>query len=304
VPSKSSRREIDSLPLDQLGTDFARLRLERPEVVKSMEKSLSTFGQLNPIIVRQGKARFQIIDGFKRYYAATALCWHTLHANRLTVTRRAATAMILTYNKNNCSLNDYEEALVLFSLKEDHHMPQEAIATLVGHSASWVSRRLALVEKLDPVVTDELKLGTLSSTQAREIVKLPRGNHQEVVKTIIDHALNTRQSARIIQEFLKTRDRAQQKYILEYPLDVLKPDQQETVGEYDGRLGKVGNRLLKTLKLTSRQMKWLSGQMDGLALDALTLLEWSILDPELRRVARLAEHLAEDLDQLRQTRKE
>ena len=274
------------------------MRLERPEFIKSMEQSLSKFGQLSPIIVRQGKSDFQIIDGFKRYYAATSLCWHSLQANILQVTRCAATAMILTYNKNNSSLNDYEEALVLFSLKSDHKMQQDAIAALVGHSASWVSRRLALVEKLDSVVKDELKLGIISSTQAREIVKLPRGNHQEIMKTIIDHSLNTRQSAVIIQEFLKANDRKQQKYILDHPLDVLRRDKNKTVSDYDCRLGQDGNRLLKTIKITSRQMKWLLEQVDRTAVKALTLLEWSILEPELRRVARTADQLAEYIDQI------
>lgn len=295
--------ETSEINLDQLGIEFAQMRIERPEFVNSMEQSLSKFGQLSAIIVRKGKADFQIIDGFKRYYAASALGWSGLQANILTVTRRAATAMILTYNKNNHSLNDYEEALVLFSLKKDHNMQQDEIAELVGHSPSWVSRRLALVERLDPAVKDELKLGVISSTQAREIVKLPRGNQQEVTKTIIDNDLNTRQSVVIIDEFLKTHERDQRKHILDHPLEVIERDKNKIDRDYDCRLSADGNRLLKTIRMTTRQMKWLSAQLDGRSGRALTLLDWNILEPEFKHTASLAKQLAEDIFQINRKEK-
>ena len=133
---------IQSINISELSTEFSQMRLTRPELIKSMEHSLTRFHQLSPIVVRKGKAEYQIIDGFKRYHAASNLGWHSLSATVIQTTLKAATAMIITYNKNNNSLSDYEEALILLSLKKDHHMQQEEIATLVGSSVSWVSRRL------------------------------------------------------------------------------------------------------------------------------------------------------------------
>jgi len=285
--------DITALRLDQLSTEFARLRLTRPELIKSMEQSLSQFGQLSPVVVRQGQADFQIIDGFKRYHAAAALNWSNLQAHVLTVTRRVATAMILTYNRNNHSLTDYEEALVLLSLKQDHQLSQEEIAALVGYSASWVSRRLALVEKLEPTVKDELKLGVISMTQAREIIQLPRGNQLELTKTIVDHDLNSRQTAVIIDEFLKTQDREQQRYILDHPMEVLERDQSTTDSIYDARLSSVGNRLLRTVKITCRQMNRLLDEVDRIAANNLSAMEWLILEAEILRAVRSAKQLAE-----------
>jgi ParB/RepB/Spo0J family partition protein len=287
----AEQHHMAELILPQLSTEFARVRLTRPELIKSMEQSLSQFGQLSPIVVRQGQTEFQIIDGFKRYHAATALNWSSLHAQVLTVTRRVATAMILTYNRDNHALTDYEEALVLLSLKQDHQLSQDEIAALVGYSASWVSRRLALVEKLEPTVTDELKLGVISTTQAREIMQLPRGNQLELTKTLVEHDLNSRQTAAIIDEFLKTQDREQQRYILEHPMEVLERDQSTTDSIYDARLSSAGNRLLRTLKITCRQMNRLLDEADRIAANSLTELEWLILDPELGRAIRSAEHL-------------
>jgi ParB family chromosome partitioning protein len=289
----NTEHHITALPLDQLRLDFARLRLARPELIKSMEQSLAKFGQLSPLIVRQGKTSFEIIDGFKRYHAATALGWASLEANLFQVSRRAATAMILTYNRDNHALTDYEEALVLLSLKQEHQLSQDEIAALVGYSASWVSRRLALVEKLEPTVTDELKLGVISTTQARELVQLPRGNQPEMVKAIVDHELNSRQTAVIIDELLKTQDREQQRYILDHPLEVLERDQSTTDSIYDARLSSVGNRLLRTLKITCRQINRLLDEVDRIAGNNLTAMEWLILEPEILRAVKSAKQLAE-----------
>ena len=63
-------------------------------------------------------------------------------------------AMMLSYNKSGRSLMDYDEALVVCSLKKDHLLDQSAISHLIGYSRSWVCRRLALVEKLDPSVQE------------------------------------------------------------------------------------------------------------------------------------------------------
>jgi len=294
--TKPSNREISDLSLQQLGTDFCQMRLIRPELVKSMEHSLSKFGQLSPIIVRKGKRDFQIIDGFKRLYAAESLGWGSLRATLLEITRRAATVMILTYNKNNHSLTDYEEALVLLSLKQQHQMQHEEIAELIGYSPSWVSRRLALVEKLDPAVQDDLKLGVISSTQAREIAHLPRGNQPEVTQTLIEHDLNTRQSAVIVDTFLKTADREQQKYILDHPHEVLERDMHATEDDYDARLSERGNRLLRAIKSAHRQMNRLLDETDRAARGTFTSIEWLILAPELSGASQGAKQLSEFIE--------
>ena len=294
----TGKHDATALRLDQLSLEFAHLRLARPELIKSMEQSLAKFGQLSPLIARQGKTSFAIIDGFKRYHAATALGWAGLEANLFPVSRRAATAMILTYNRNNHSLSDYEEALVLLSLKQEHQLSQDQIAALVGYSPSWVSRRLGLVEKLEPTVTDELKLGVISMTQAREIVQLPRGNQPEMVKTIVDHDLNSRQTAVLVDELRKTQDREQQRYILDHPMEVLERDRSTTDSVYDARLSSAGNRLLRTLKITCRQMNRLLDEVDRIAANNLAAMEWLILEPEILRAVRSAKQLADAITQL------
>jgi transposase len=55
---------------------------------------------------------------------------------------------------------------------------------LQGHDKSWVSRRLMLAERLDPELQEQIRLGLLSATVAREISRLPRGNQPALARAI------------------------------------------------------------------------------------------------------------------------
>jgi ParB-like chromosome segregation protein Spo0J len=175
-------------------------------------------------------------------------------------------------------------------------MQQDDIAKLVGSSVSWVSRRLALVEKLESTVKDELKLGVINSTQAREISKLPRGNQLEITKSIIDHGLTSRQTSTVIKEFMKNRDREKQKRIIDHPLEILENINTKVDDDYDSRLSTAGNKLLKCIKTTYRQMNWLNNYLLGGLGRKLTLVDWSIIENELTSTTRMSTELIETIN--------
>lgn len=288
-----SMSNAESININELSSEFSSMRLIKPELIKSMEQSFSRFHQLSPIIVRQATKQYQIIDGFKRYHAALNLNWSSLSATVLQTTVKAATALMITYNKNNNSLVDYEEAMILLSLKQNHNMQQEEIAGLVGFSASWVSRRLALVEKLESAVKDELKLGVINGTQARDISKLPRGNQIELTKCIVDNGLTSRQTSVIIDEFQKHNNRDKQKYIINHPLEILEKRNTKVDDDYDSRLSAAGNNLLRNIKRAFRQINFLNMNLLGGISAKLTLLDWSVLEQDLALTSRVSAELIE-----------
>lgn len=59
------------------------------------------------------------------------------------------------------------------------------IGKLWGRSKSWVSRRLSLLTHLDPKMKKEMEKGFLNPRMAQELARLPQGNDQERVLTII-----------------------------------------------------------------------------------------------------------------------
>ena len=73
-------------------------------------------------------------------------------------------------------------------------LSQVEVAELLGRHKSWVCRRLALLEKLSAEVGQELEVGLLTPTAAREIARLPAGNQSEVMELSRREALSGRSS--------------------------------------------------------------------------------------------------------------
>ncbi len=274
-----------SLKLDAIDTSFSGMRLTRVDQIKKMQSSLETIGQLQPIVVRPEGSVYQILDGFKRYYASQDLKWGHLDSHVLEVDDITAKTMILSYNQHSSPLVDYEEAKIVYSLKKEHLMKQEEIAILLSRSRSWVCRRLSFIEKLDDCVGTHLRLGKITPTHARELVKLPRGKQNDFLEVIIGENLTSRQSSKLVTKYLQSATDEEQNYLLKHPLEAI--EQQSTDNEIsDCRLSNQGNRLLKTLRLLSRQQHIFIGQSSNPPLDELYPLELEVLSKNFRDVVK------------------
>ncbi len=265
-----------SIEIGKIDRSFSEMRLTRPEQIAWMQNSLKAVGQLRPVAVRKEKGVYQMLDGFKRYYACQALKWEELQAHLVEVDNVTAKAMILSYNQQGSPLLDYEEAQIVYSLKKEHLMKQEEIATLLSKSFSWVSHRLSFIERLDESVRTHLQLGKITPTHARELVKLPRGKQNVFLKLIIDNNLTSRQTSLLITKYLQSKTKEEETYILKNPVEaVLQQCMEEEIN--DCRLSLHGNRLLKTIRILAHQQHIFIGQTTNPPLNELTDIELGIL---------------------------
>lgn len=60
-------------------------------------------------------------------------------------------------------------------------------------------RRLQLAEALEENLQNDVRLGLLSATTARELAQLPRGNQQRVAQAVREHELSSRHSATLVR---------------------------------------------------------------------------------------------------------
>ena len=179
------------LPCAQIGEHYGRYRLHQPEAERAMARSLDRYGQLSPVVVCQREGHYELIDGFKRLGAARGLApMHHLSARVLEADDRAAKAAIYGLNRAGGRTRELEEAWIVQALVRDDGMSQVEVAELLGRHKSWVCRRLALLERLGPESQNELRLGLLSATAARQLVRLPQGNQGEVLEIIRREALS------------------------------------------------------------------------------------------------------------------
>jgi len=268
-----------------MDSSLSGLRITRPVEIEKMCRRLSQSGQLNPVIVRSAETGFQILDGFKRFYSAQRLGWDCLDAGIVDVPLVNGKAMMLSYNRSGRSLLDYDEALVVFSLKKDHLLDQSAISHLTGYSRSWVCRRLALVEKLDPAVQDSLRMGVITNSHARAIVRLPRGNQGEMMRCVTENHLTSRDTHLLVEKFLESLHRKDQQYILSHPVEVIeKSVSRDEI--YDIRLGHYGNRLLKSIELLYLQQNIFIGLCTGHMSSKLSDTETEILDSKMEKLKK------------------
>ena len=273
------------LLIEDLDTTLSTLRITRPGDLSRMRGSLERSGQLNPIVVRSTDTGFQILDGFKRVFVAGDLGWEELDARILDIPLPEGKAVMLSYNRIGRSLLDYDEALVVYSLKAEHLLDQVAISRLTGYSRSWVCRRLALIEKLDPVLQDALRMGVITNSQARALVRLPRGNQQEVMRCITGWHLTSRDSALLVEKYLGARSDKEQQYVLTHPVEVIEQsDSQEEI--FDIRLSQHGNRLLKSIEHLLTKQNIFIGLFPQHLTGKLSDLETAILDEKIKRLKK------------------
>ena len=176
--------DVRFLTLAQLGERYRRYRLPDPDAEAAMAGSFQRYGQLTPVVVCLREETHEVLDGFKRLAAARALGLKTLSTRLMEADERMAKAAIHGLNQTGRRPQEWEEAWIVHALVREDGMTQVEVAELLGRHKSWVCRRLALVEKLTGEAREDLRLGLLSTTAARELVRLPAGNQVDVLATL------------------------------------------------------------------------------------------------------------------------
>ena len=158
---------------------------------------------------------------------------------------------------------------------------------------SWVCRRLALLERLSEECREDLRLGLLSPTMARQLTRLPAGNQIEVVAAARREHLTAAEVHGVVDLIVACTSRPQVEFILQQPRRALRQAQIESLPAWDPRLSAAGNRVLRQLGGLlgglGRMENWLRhrGRAD------LAPCDRGVLSPSFQRLARDARTVAE-----------
>jgi ParB family chromosome partitioning protein len=135
---------------------YERLRVRRPMRERRLLASLAERGQQVPVVViaiPEETDRFIVIDGYKRIRALSRLGRDTVRA---TVWDMSETeALILDRSLRTAEGETaLEQGWLLSELHRSFNLSLHELAMRFDRSASWVSRRLALVRELPAVLGD------------------------------------------------------------------------------------------------------------------------------------------------------
>jgi hypothetical protein len=278
--------------LAELGQRYRRYRLADPEAEEAMAGSLRRWGQLAPVVACVRSEKLELLDGFKRHAAAQQIAGMTLSVRVLEVDEPTAKAAILGLNRGQRATRELEEAWIVQGLVRDDQMTQVEAAHLLGRHKSWVCRRLALLEKLSVAVKEDLRLGLVGPSLARQLTRLPTGN-QEALLSLTRRETLTAQEVSGVIDLLQGASQEQAAFVLQKPREALALVHGIPTALRDPRLSGAGNWLAKhltsALEALVRVENWLRTPNER----ELRTQDREILQPLLARVGDQASVVAE-----------
>jgi ParB/RepB/Spo0J family partition protein len=193
----------------QLDLRYERLRLRREEAEQRLLGSLATCGQQVPIVVvavAEEPGRFRVIDGFRRLRALTRLGGDTIWATSWELPELEA--LLLSRGLRTASETAIEQGWLVAELSETFHLDGEELARRLARSASWVSRRLALVRVLPESVQEAVRRGHIAPHAAmRYLVPLARAKPAqcaELAAAVARQRLTSRETGEFVRLFSRT----------------------------------------------------------------------------------------------------
>ncbi len=169
------------IPLDEIAVSRQHREHFDQESIRELAMQIKQDGLYNPILVRpveREDAKYELVQGERRFRAYQLLRreeggekWGTIRATVRKMSDYDKTVAQLAENIQREDMRPIEEAEALRDVMETHErvngskLTVRALAELVSKSPSWVSKRLALLEKPEEV-KQALREGALTVDQA------------------------------------------------------------------------------------------------------------------------------------------
>ena len=222
----STDKGLSQIEFWQLDLRYAPLRIVHRARQQQLVTSILEHGQKTPVMVVASEEpdRYVLIDGHGRVSALRALGRDTVTA--LVMPMSEAQGLVLSYRLDAGRRRTvFEEGWLVRELIEALGMKLAAAAVELGHSTSWVSRRLGLVRALPDSVQELVRGGRLSPHTAMSVlVPLSRGNAwavEKIAKVVMREKLSSRQTAALCRAWSAASD-AQREQLLERPVEYLR----------------------------------------------------------------------------------
>ena len=216
------------LEFHQLELSYQGLRIRDPGHQGRLLASLCEHGQQSPVLVvkQDQSGRYVLIDGYGRVAALRKLGKDTVEAAALPLSEAAALCLVHRQQRAG-PRSALEDGWLIRELVERFELTQVQVAELLGHSVSWVSRRLAMVRELPDSVQDLVRKGQLCAYGAmRHLVPLARAKPtdcQRLIQGIGAAKLSARELGRLYLGWRSSRADERER-ILQKPLLYLKAE--------------------------------------------------------------------------------
>jgi ParB family transcriptional regulator, chromosome partitioning protein len=181
-------QEYRDIPIGQLkeSSTNPRKRFDDAELAELAE-SIRSKGVLLPLLVRPRNGHYEIIAGERRYRASKLAGCGTVPATVRELTDEECLEIQLTENLQRADLHPFEEAQGFRALldKEAAKYTIEKIAAKTGKPASFIARRLKLLDLVQPAA-DAFLARQIGVEHALLIAKLASGAQEDALRHCFD----------------------------------------------------------------------------------------------------------------------
>ncbi len=199
--SETRGEEIPSIRLDKINPGRSQPRKSfDTEGIRELAQSIRENGVIQPIVVRQEEAGFEIVVGERRYRAAREAGLTEIPAVVRDCSDEKSLELALIENIQREDLNPIEEARAYRLIIERDMVTQETLAKRIGKSRSYIANMMRLLDLPDSI-QQYVSRGTISVGQAKAVASLDNSVKQEaLVQRIMKENLTVRDIERITKK--------------------------------------------------------------------------------------------------------
>lgn len=193
--------KIEDIELDKIHANPNQPRkLFDQGKLQELAESIRLHGLFTPILLnRDGKDKFLIIAGERRYRATKLLGNKTIKAIICNLSTQAISELSLLENIQRENLNPLEEARAYKQLISKYDYTQESLAKRVGKSREYIANLLRLL-KLPEDIQKALSDNVISAGHARALLSLSNEQMTELKTQIITNHLSVRETENLVKQ--------------------------------------------------------------------------------------------------------
>jgi ParB/RepB/Spo0J family partition protein len=263
--------------------------------------SLAEAGQQTPIIVIQQADRYLVIDGHQRIAALRQLRRDTVEALVLENTLSEAEALLFVHSLRTNSEPEtaLEQGWLLAEMEDKHGYTIEELARRFDRGATWVARRLALVDTLPEAVQQQVREGRIAAQIAMRylapVARISVEHCQQMAQVFAQQHWTTRRAALLYNAWRDARTKQTRERILAEPELFLRVQEQQrepakaTLESDLNQIAAVARRMLDRAEQATQNSADIQGKIQH-ATRLLRQLAERIEGPETKDAEPIATH--------------
>lgn len=204
VSKKSTNGVLKCINLDYIRPNpYQPRKLFAPEEIYSLSQSISQYGLIQPITVRQlGEDNYELVAGERRFRACRLAGMTDITAYVIEAKEQKSAVLALIENVQRENLHFFEEAMAIGALIKEHNMTQEQVSKSLGKKQSTIANKLRLL-RLDREIMDLIIKYGLTERHARALLKIEQTPLQKmIIETAYEKNLNVKRTEDLIENFI------------------------------------------------------------------------------------------------------